>query len=143
MEGPRGQARARDRFIPAFLRHQQAERLLSTTLYRYANETLLPNLPDRSVRWAYAETIDTYLYDASQPALPGEHYSVVAGGDLLVEPAQQGAREHLRQRFRYDANGNLVESIDEGRPDETGPGPGRDGGTPPPPTYTATVTGSA
>jgi RHS repeat-associated protein len=116
-----------DRFVPAFLRHQQAEKLLSTTLYEYSNDTLFSNLQDRSVRYSYADRVDTYLYDTSAPVVPGEVFHITTNGDDLIGPSSQQVREHLEQTYTMDRNGNLVKFTDEGRPNETNLNPGRDG----------------
>lgn len=121
-----GRAVRVDRLVPEAL-HQRAERLLSTTLYEYANDSLFQT-PDQTVRYAYARTIDTYLYDAEAPFASGGSFVSVANGDHRTAPATQPGRAHVRETVEMDGNGNLVKRVSEGRLREDGSGnPGVDG----------------
>lgn len=116
-----------DRFVPEVLERRPGK-LLSTTLYEYANDTLFQLPGDRSVRHAYAHVTETFLYDANAPFQPGAPFVFVPNGDMMFAPAKQPGRAHVVEMMTMDANGNVVETVSEGRPLDDGTlNPGIDG----------------
>ncbi len=90
-------------------------KLLWTRMFRYTQATLFQT-PERKVTFAYPGQIESFLYDDTQPTLPGDvSPGFASGGDRIPDaPRQKDFRKHLRQSQEYDAHGVLRRTIDNG-----------------------------
>lgn len=116
-----------ERYIPQFSQRRPGK-LLWSKIFFYTNDELLAATDGRTVRRSYAHYIDTYLYDTDKVTVPGDTIFSVKNGDGQREPAKQPQRVHLSEFIELDRSGNLIKSVNYGRPKVGGaPGPGIDG----------------